>query len=147
MDSSFGSKLNCDQFENCSWNNKLISSLKPININNTLEKTNDVDKASFSKQISFSDLFWLVILSVNFWIVWEFFLKRYTKTGKQSKIIIRHNILVIKEKYVYYEANGQSFREYEGEDSYIFTEVLLNSEWWFVWKEKILIVEGKKICY
>lgn len=51
---------------------------------------------------------------------------------------------MIKEKYVYYEANGQSFREYEGEDSYIFTEVLLNSEWWFVWKEKILIVEGRK---
>lgn len=51
---------------------------------------------------------------------------------------------MIKEKYVYYEVNGQSFREYEGEDSYIFTEVLLNSEWWFVWKEKVLIVEGKK---
>ena len=54
---------------------------------------------------------------------------------------------MIKEKYVYYKANGQNFREYEGEDSYIFTEVLLNSEWWFVWKEKVLTVEGKKICY
>ena len=51
---------------------------------------------------------------------------------------------MIKEKYVYYKANGQNFREYEGEDSYIFTEVLLNSEWWFVWKEKVLTVEGKK---
>lgn len=51
---------------------------------------------------------------------------------------------MIKEKYVYYKANCQNFREYEGGDSYIFTEVLLNSEWWFVWKEKVLMVEGKK---